>query len=330
MIPAMSGWAENVVVAGIDEAGYGPILGPLVASAAAFEVPREAWHLCLWKRLSKSVTNATTTRGRRIVIQDSKKVYHRKEGLGKLERSVLAVFGAWREHPGSFGQLLAHIHPEALASSREYVWYQDQEATLPRAADGGSVRIASAQLLRDMTAASMRVAGLMSEILPEGHYNRLVGLTQNKASALFGLVLKLIQRTADANPNRDLLILVDKQGGRGRYGDLLMRAFEDRKLRVLNESAEESEYELQGRLTKWRIRFSEGGDGKHMAIALASMLSKYVRELYMERFNSYWCAQVADLAPTAGYHEDGVRFLRDIEPHAKRLGIRREQLVRER
>ena len=63
-------------------------------------------------------------------------------------------------------------------------------------------------------------------------------------------------------------------------------------------------------------------------IALASIFSKYLRELLMARFNAYWAGHVDDLRPTAGYYQDGQRFLRDIEPAIGRLGVDRSQLVR--
>ena len=43
------------IVAGIDEAGYGPWLGPLVVSAAALRVPPELAEVDLWKTLSAGV-----------------------------------------------------------------------------------------------------------------------------------------------------------------------------------------------------------------------------------------------------------------------------------
>ena len=45
-----------------------------------------------------------------------------------------------------------------------------------------------------------------------------------------------------------------------------------------------------------------------MPAALASMTSKYLRELAMRAFNEFWCGRVHDLAPTAGYPRDARRF----------------------
>ena len=44
------------------------------------------------------------------------------------------------------------------------------------------------------------------------------------------------------------------------------------------------------------------------------MTAKYVRELVMGRFNRYWNNLMPELKPTAGYREDGARWLRDAGP----------------
>ena len=55
--------------------------------------------------------------------------------------------------------------------------------------------------------------------------------------------------------------------------------------------------------------------------ALASMASKYLRELAMEAFNAFWTARVPNLAPTAGYPQDARRFLAEIAAMQRELGI---------
>jgi hypothetical protein len=65
-------------------------------------------------------------------------------------------------------------------------------------------------------------------------------------------------------------------------------------------------------------------------VALASMTAKYVRELLMDRFNRFWQHHAPDLKPTAGYVQDGRRFLAEIDPLIQSLGIDRRQLIRQR
>jgi hypothetical protein len=65
-------------------------------------------------------------------------------------------------------------------------------------------------------------------------------------------------------------------------------------------------------------------------VALASMASKYLREVVMEVFNRFWRKQVADLAPTAGYPGDAQRFYDDIRAARESLQMADEVLWRKR
>ena len=91
-----------------------------------------------------------------------------------------------------------------------------------------------------------------------------------------------------------------------------------------------SEYRLlrDGHVVK--IVFREKAEADCMSVAVASMLSKYLREAMMRRFNAYWQREQPGVQPTAGYYGDGSRFLSDIEVRRKELGIGDEELVRVR
>jgi hypothetical protein len=60
------------------------------------------------------------------------------------------------------------------------------------------------------------------------------------------------------------------------------------------------------------------------------MTAKYVRELLMERFNRFFTGRLPGVEPTAGYAEDGKRFLADIEPVIRELNLPRSVLIRQR
>jgi hypothetical protein len=324
----MSAMPQRAVVVGIDEAGYGPILGPLVVSAAAFEVPAPLVDASLWEVLNESVANTPRPRDRRLPILDSKRLYHRREGLAALERSALAAVTAWRGLPKNAAALFQLLCPDVLRAMPAYPWYRNMTVSLPLAADTGGLRLAASRLKNNATNRSVALAGLFCEPLLEEHYNRMVAATRNKALVLFALTTRLLQRVADAFPGRPLHIFIDRHGARSRYGRMLMQSFMDRRLVILEETDTASAYELRSDAAPWRIRFSQNGESRHLPVALASIISKYVRELFMHGFNDYWQVQVPGLTGTAGYYTDGCRFLDAIRPHLPRLGIGVDRLVR--
>ena len=73
-------------VVGIDEAGYGPNLGPLVQAAVALHLPDD--DPAGWETLKPVVRRCARRPTAGLLIDDSKKVYTRG-GLEALERGVL-------------------------------------------------------------------------------------------------------------------------------------------------------------------------------------------------------------------------------------------------
>ena len=67
----------------------------------------------------------------------------------------------------------------------------------------------------------------------------------------------------------------------------------------------------------------------HMPVSLASMISKYSRELMMARFQSWFTRHAPHIKPTAGYASDAKRFWQEIQPMLEQLGIHPEQLRRQ-
>ena len=67
---------------------------------------------------------------------------------------------------------------------------------------------------------------------------------------------------------------------------------------------------------------------QHLPVALASMVSKYLRELAMIEFNAHWSDRVPGIKPTMGYPVDATRFLEDIEANLDITSIDRDTLWR--
>src|SRR5450755_3884723 len=75
-------------VVGIDEAGYGPNLGPLVQAAVGLHLPDD--DPAGWETLKTVVRRSHEKDDGRLLIDDSKKVYT-SGGLEALEKSVLVL-----------------------------------------------------------------------------------------------------------------------------------------------------------------------------------------------------------------------------------------------
>lgn len=309
------------VVAGIDEAGYGPLLGPLVVSGAAFEVPDPAVDDDLWTRLSEVVCRSPRD-PTRVPVDDSKRLFSQGRGPRHIERTALAFAAASGHGPASFRGLLGAIG-ELGESLDAYPWHDGDDFTIPLAAGDAT---ADAQRLRHAAGACFLGVHCLPVMVEE--YNALVGTHGTKSATLFLKTARLLERFWRDWGERGLVVHVDKHGGRNRYGLLLHQTFFGARICTLTEGPATSLYTVTDGSRHMTVGFHEGGDARHLPVALASIFSKYVRELFMHGFNAWWRARVPGLRPTAGYAVDARRFLCDIASARQRLGIPDRLLVR--
>jgi ribonuclease HII len=318
------------ILAGIDEAGLGPVLGPLVVTSSLFRLPDEMLNLSLWRVLSGAVTQRNFRRSPALPIADSKQMAVRTEGVIHLERGVLGMMHALGRPAGSLRELLRAIAPQTLSAVGKYPWYAPCDLPLPRQADGPDLTLRARCAAAAMARHGITPLDIQCEPVLEADYNRLVGSTRNKSVALFGVVSKLIaQACSDRHGQERVKVVVDHQGGRIHYLPNLQQMFEGGRFKIVQESETASVYEIvthAGRSIE--IAFLVGAEDQSLPVALASMTCKYVRELFMEMLNAWWANLVPDLKPTAGYHTDGHRFLRDIAPMLAQQKIERNLLVR--
>jgi hypothetical protein len=82
-----------------------------------------------------------------------------------------------------------------------------------------------------------------------------------------------------------------------------------------------SAYDVVGLGRDVCLTFQPRAEAACFCVALASMASKYLRELLMLEFNAFWQSHVPGLKATAGYPTDAARFFEEIRPAARKLGI---------
>ena len=324
-----------MILAGIDEAGYGPLLGPLVVGCCAFEIsaadPASEELPCVWKRLRKLVSKNRTKNARKLHVNDSKIVYAYETGLKELERAVLALLATNVEDVDAIETFLAHIAGQAATELWQYPWYQPFDGErYPLEQDFLSVKLFANALKAEMDKCGARLVHLAARVVHERQLNHLIGTTHNKGSALFSTSAIHLDHLLRTWGDKGLVIFCDRQGGRAHYGSLLRLMFDEWSLEILDEKESRAEYRLIKNGHAVRILFCEKAETQCLPVAVASMLSKYTREALMTRFNAFWRRHLPELTPTAGYYADGQRFLVDISEKRMELGIPDEQLIRMR
>jgi ribonuclease HII len=307
---------------GTDEAGYAPHLGPLVISASAFWVEDLASGTDLYWRLKRVVCKSPPRRGlsKRLAIADSKLLYSPSVGLRWLERGVLAALSLAARCPENWLDVWGLLDPESIERLPTMPWHLNFDLRLPVAADREDLAGLIPALREGFSKCGVRLAALRSRAVFPDEFNRANDQWGNKSETLSKLTLALLAEVLAQCQGEPVMVVCDKHGGRNFYGRLLQQQFPDVLIEVHGEGHAESVYRWGPSAARVEARFRAGGE-TFLPAALASMTSKYLRELSMRAFNEFWCGRVRDLAPTAGYPTDARRFRTAVRATQRALGI---------
>jgi ribonuclease HII len=298
-------------------------LGPLVVSTTAFEVPDDVSNESMWRLLSGTVSKTPSRRKSFVVIGDSKRLYSRQRdrALEHLERGVLGILGAMEYQPSSLRQLLSMLAAGSMKELPHYPWYAEDDLPLPHCIDNTDVALSANALAVHMARAGIRPLCMRAEVVLPGEFNRIVEAVDNKSVMLFDVTCRLLSHLWATMPGQEVRIHVDRQGGRMHYLQGLQRIFDGCQFKIVEETETISVYRIQSGQRQAEISFTVSAEDRHLPVALASMLSKYLRELFMELFNRFWSLHVPQIEPTAGYHVDGKRFYEEVRPLVQHLGV---------
>ena len=299
----------GMLVMGVDENGLGPRLGPLLASSVTLQIPRyERAYLC--------------ERGLALGLTDSKET----GGFGRMgftESVALALLkrgGAGL--PGSADQLLDRVSPDSRqrlraccpdAPTAGQCWAVD----LPLPAFGGDVSYGEGLLDQLIGRSSLGIVDVQSRVACAGVLNAKLAAGQNKLAVDLELFEDLIAsvQTRHGSP---LLAVCGMIGGIRDYASRLAR-FEPYRVTSLAPRRGQRRYMIDG---VGEVRFEVDADARHLPVALASIVGKYVREICMRRIGEFYRQGNPDVKLASGYHDPvTTRFIDATESFRRRLGI---------
>ena len=348
----MSPW---LLYAGIDEAGFGPLLGPMCVGLAAFAVREDALGEAgqapdLWDSLGPIVARHRTRASQGVIpVADSKRLKlannAKQHPLTYLERGVLSFLASAGEAVADTGGLWEALRIARVEGGGGCPWSSGSTA-LPLATTGDHISMLGAQLRRaqvrsgvgagDGSGAGVVFLGLRVAVIEPPALNARIRSGIGKGAVSLGMSQHLARSAASeltevdgeaiAGPAR---IVIDRQGGRQRYAEAIEGCPAGGEVtRVIGERPERSVYEVAfpGVDRPVRMSFEVEAEDRHLPVALASMAAKYVRELMMARFNEYWALRNPEIKPTAGYTTDGRRWLAEMGTHLSKE--ERAQLIR--
>ncbi|MDA7980898.1 MAG: hypothetical protein MPJ50_19260 [Pirellulales bacterium] len=188
---------------GVDEAGYGPNLGPLVIAATLWELDAcqipPSTHPDLYEALGDCVRAAgkASTDDARVQIADSKQVYKAGKGLDQLELGVLSALRSLGFHPHSWQELCQTLAAGWLDEADLPNWYAAHVCKLPSAASEEAVELAAATFCNAFQKSGVRLKRVRARMIFPLDFNERIRQRGTKGLLLSEASLQLVADLLD-------------------------------------------------------------------------------------------------------------------------------------
>ena len=216
---------------GVDEAGYGPNLGPLVVAASAWQVESTSLEPCktpsppaTFGADSRSGPTAVATQfqadlshlgaidlyqrlapvvvphwdgGKNLAIADSKTLYAPAVGPERLELGVHTVLHMMRTAPQTWSELVGILEADSDGRRAQLPWHQNYDCQLPISASESRIFDLSKQLQERCHDSEAIPVKLQAQLVFPAEFNDLVQYYGSKGAALSHVTLSLVRQLVD-------------------------------------------------------------------------------------------------------------------------------------
>ncbi len=308
---------------GIDEVGYGPILGPLVISfvpaVTSFELDDFNNYL-----------NQFLLKNDMINIKDSKLFFRGKNKHIKLELEILGFLSLFYNIFTSYRDFLRVFLRNKIIW--EKVIWLDPTLKIPFFS-----KTEVATLILEKRSAykkcffspHIRIYKPWLFQIEPYLFNKMLESYDTKSELITYSVCGWIRRFVEIfAPDFELTFYIGKHGSRKFYHRHLSRFFD--KVEPIKEKESYSYYKvfLETMNLQCNLIFLTDAEKKSIIVALSSMVAKYFRELSMHCFNIFWQKYNRTLRPTSGYIPDALTFIENIKDVAKKLNMNFAEIMR--
>ncbi|HEY4687459.1 MAG TPA: hypothetical protein VIH20_04540 [Candidatus Subteraquimicrobiales bacterium] len=324
-------------VVGIDENGFGPIVGPLVVTAAVFELKEPYTQSYLWDRLRAVISKTTQEFPEKITVYNSKEVFKSKlpKSYKVLESTVLNFFELLSDRKAKeFREFIGEVSlgacecVEDAAEDAAFELCHNINLSLPLWTDNKAISHQK-RLKEELAKAEIKALKVKSLIVCPGQFNSYLNRTDSKFHLnwlQFGKLIRWVIETVlktSGTQSQDIAFPCGKIGGQKNYLSYLKHGFfKNFDIKRLVEKKEISTYHLSSDVLDFNLSFIESGDIYHFPIALASLFGKYIREVFMHHQNQVFKGWDSSVKPASGYRNSSTKiFIKDTEDLRKRMGL---------